>query len=665
MSVNTKVQQGEKLFAVGNIEQAEACFREVLREQPDCAEALNNLGVIAVQRGDAKTAEQQFRRALEAQGDFAPALGNMALIHRHNKHWDLAIDCLERYMAVDGSNPVALNQLGLAYLRVSREADAARILKRSLALNPDQPVVQETLQTLSDLEDSEQKELAASSILRGEGPPAGEEEDDDAPATPIRFGKAVQTTQSAAPSPASHAPRTAAPSEPSPRAAAAADIDDDKLNILFVQDVPCIRNYKTATALRSRGHRVTLCYVRTRLGDIYQGIGDDTYDAVFQLTEPRRLWDVSERFDVIHCHNEPDHYTGMALAGNAPVIHDTHDLISLRHPEDASLAYHEGIANRSADGRVYSTPYQQQEARRLYDVQGPSLVFYNYASQGDLPRRFLPKLSRQDGQVHVVYEGGIGNTAHRDYRELFRDLSDRGIHVHIYPPKQNPAMRELYGQFANVHFHDPVSPRQIIEEMTQYDYGIIPFNLQTGNKRFLDSTIANKLFEYLAAGLPVLTSPLQSYVEYFRRNPVGITFDGADDIVSQLPRLEEIVRTTDFSKQVFTYESEVDRLIDFYRQVIAASPKGNRGKTNTAAGSPGVPVSRLQDTPAGAASGDAPQQKPADVHESLEALLAWLDTNGWDGHDPYDLFNYFIQQHKACTPVPTDRQQSLVNRAAV
>ena len=101
--------------------------------------------------------------------------------------------------------------------------------------------------------------------------------------------------------------------------------------------------------------------------------------------------------------------------------------------------------------------------------------------------------------------------------------------------------------------------------MTQYDFGIIPFNLDKGNKRFLDSTIANKLFEYMASGLPVITSPLKSYVDYFNKIPIGITFEKAQDIIKSLPRLREIVNMTDFSKQIYTYEDEVEKLENFTR----------------------------------------------------------------------------------------------------
>ena len=347
-----------------------------------------------------------------------------------------------------------------------------------------------------------------------------------------------------------------------------AEFSKNPLNILFVQEAPCIRNYKMTNALRSRGHRVSLAYTKARLSQMYKGLRDDVYNECIHLTSHRHLWDITSNYDIIHCHNEPDILTVAALAGDAPVVHDTHDLISLRANGDPNLSYFEGVANRGSAGRVYTTPYQLEEAKRLYGVNGHSLVLYNYVSESDLPTNYHPKLSDLDGQVHIVYEGGIGGNTHRDFHSLFVDLASQDIHIHIYPSFYSQEIAQYFSKHKNIHYNHPISPKQIIEEMTQYDYGIIPFNIERGNKRFLDSTIANKLFEYTAAGLPVITSPLKTYIDYFKHNPVGITFENDKDIIENIPKLKRIEKRTDFSKQIFTYENEIIKLETFYGNII-------------------------------------------------------------------------------------------------
>ena len=347
------------------------------------------------------------------------------------------------------------------------------------------------------------------------------------------------------------------------------------LNILFVQEWPCIRNYKMATALRGKGHRVSLAYAKAKLSQMYVGLSDDLYDQCFQLKSHRHLWDISKRYDLIHCHNEPDQLTVTALAGDAPVVHDTHDLISLRE-NDSQITYYEGVANRGAAGRVYSTPYQMEKAKELYGVTGQSLVLYNYVSAADLPKRILPKLSAQDGETHIVYEGSISGASHRDFGLLFLALTKRGVHIHIYPAIYDQRVAQVFATCPTIYYNQPVSPKRIMEEMTQYDFGIIPFNLEKGNKEFLDTTIANKLFEYQVSGLPILTAPLKSYIEYFEHNPVGMTFTDDEDLISKLPALRDM--EIDFSDRIYTYEGEIARLEEFYHAVIEDTSGSSESK---------------------------------------------------------------------------------------
>ncbi|GJQ62980.1 MAG: hypothetical protein SCALA702_20330 [Melioribacteraceae bacterium] len=420
----------------------------------------------------------------------------------------------------------------------------------------------------------------------------------------------------------------------------------DGLNILFLQNSPCIRNYKYATALRKKGHNVSLAYTDIMLSQRYKNLDDDTYNENIKIDNYPKLWDISKNYDIIHSHNEPDLYTVAALGGDVPVVHDTHDLISLRDT-DPNLKYFEGLANRAAHGRVYSTPYQRDEAKSLYNVKGDSLVFYNYASEEHLPKKFLPKLSEQDGKIHFVYEGGIyvTNGRHRDFGDQFVELAKRGICVHIYPDNFFPDVAEYFAPYDNVYYNHPIPPHELIETMTQFDFGIIPWNLQKGNVRFLSSTIANKLFEYMAAGLPVATAHITSYINYFRENPTGVTFESIDDLVSKLPKLQEIKRSVDFSKEIYTYEREIDKVVDFYKMLIEKHKSGEKKNFH-------VSNDNMNEMP----------KEPFSIEKSFEALEGWIELNGWDGYDPYDIQDYFIQMEKAGNPLSEQDKQIFMQR---
>ena len=59
-----KVQVAKSLQFRGRVAEAEALYREVLREEPDAAEALEGLGVLVFQQGRAAEAADLFARGV-------------------------------------------------------------------------------------------------------------------------------------------------------------------------------------------------------------------------------------------------------------------------------------------------------------------------------------------------------------------------------------------------------------------------------------------------------------------------------------------------------------------------------------------------------------------------------------------------------------------------
>lgn len=544
------IARAEELAAAGRAEEAMA----LLAGQPDNPRALDALGRMRMKRREYPEAGMAYEKLAMLEPAEPKWLNSLGTALTLAGMTDQAGVVMKRAVDMSPENPLYLANLAKLYMLMGRSHLAITYLERALSSAPEAErwkynEVLSQCRAMADQAESHPQHLTA----KDAGVP-----DEPAPET-----VAPAPASAAAPAPVAAAPRTlprAPRMEPTER----------PLSILFVQEAPCIRNYKLASALTLRGHRVSLAYSKAKLSQMYKGLSDDTYHECIRLKDHRHLWDLSGGYDLVHCHNEPDVLSVAALGGDAPVVHDTHDLISLRAGGDPNLAFFEGLANRAAHGRLYTTPYQRAEAEKLYGVKGPCHVHYNYASAGDLPTRLLDKESVRDGAVHIVYEGGIGLGGHRDFSELFKALAEAGIHVHIYPTGYSDEIARVFAGMPTIHYNRPLSPQKIMQEMTRFDFGIIPFNLQLGNRRFLDSTIANKLFEYLAAGLPVLASPLKSYVDYFAENPVGATFENAEDILSKLEYLRELASSIDFNQQVYTHESEVPALEQFYYQVIEA-----------------------------------------------------------------------------------------------
>jgi len=65
--------------------------------------------------------------------------------------------------------------------------------------------------------------------------------------------------------------------------------------------------------------------------------------------------------------------------------------------------------------------------------------------------------------------------------------------------------------------------------MIQHDYGWAGFNVAK-NKERNDVALANKLFEYVASGLPVLSFPHKAQKEFMEKNKMGLVFEDVDEL---------------------------------------------------------------------------------------------------------------------------------------
>lgn len=147
-----------------------------------------------------------------------------------------------------------------------------------------------------------------------------------------------------------------------------------KLRILFLREEPDQRMFAMAHALSKLGHEVNLGYLRGSKDFRSPYPLEDCFAKKFLINDYQHVWNISERFDIIHCHNGPDVYSCVAIVSKARVVHDSRGLLSQTKPGDRSIKYFEGVANRGANGRVYTSQSQMDQAKRLYGVSGPSIV---------------------------------------------------------------------------------------------------------------------------------------------------------------------------------------------------------------------------------------------------------------------------------------------------
>ena len=357
------------------------------------------------------------------------------------------------------------------------------------------------------------------------------------------------------------------------------------MRVLFLRPQPAIRSLKYVLAFNNvnAGIEPYHAYTAKTLTQLY-GYGDECFKKFVRL-DSRSLGDDLKQLikdlsiELIHSQNAPDALTRVAIevAHEIPIIHENQDAISLRQtpytPEgrlDEQLV-DERIANKMCDARIHVSQGLLDYIRGKYDAK-KEIVFHNYVSRSMVPPSCMRKLSDANGEIHIVYEGTLSSFPgdHYDLKEIFKDLAARGYQVHIYDSQGNQDYLRLAEMDDSIHYHGRKDPRQLLYEITQYDYGWAGFNAAK-NRDHLDVALPNKLFEYLASGLPVLSFPHRAQKEFLERECVGVVFEdlnGLEEKIKQEATLEQVRSNVLRRRFELTMEANVKSVLDLYTGLV-------------------------------------------------------------------------------------------------
>jgi len=357
------------------------------------------------------------------------------------------------------------------------------------------------------------------------------------------------------------------------------------MRVLYLQQQPCIRTLKYAAGLRAVRADVTLGFAaRGKTLTEFYGYGDELFDRWWALGDDPAadLPVIAEEFapDLVHCHNLPDTLTVLALdllGGAVPVIHDVHDFQSLRatpyedgFPEpDADLFALERRAVEGADALVTVSDELLAEVEARHTLPPRVRVFGNYVLAGTLPAT-LPDPSRAaNGSARIVYQGTLStNGGHYDLRDIFCSLVAGGASVDVYPAREVGEYAALAASTPGLTLHATLDPRDLLTELTGYDYGWAGFNTSV-NAAHLHTVLPNKAFEYLGCGLPILTLDHRALARFVAEEGVGVRLPSADGVMEGLRDLDlpALRRRVAAARDRFTVEGRIGQIVQLYEEV--------------------------------------------------------------------------------------------------
>ena len=270
---------------------------------------------------------------------------------------------------------------------------------------------------------------------------------------------------------------------------------------------------------------------------------------------------------------------------HAPVVYDARDiyldagnLARLSPPMRWLVGRAERAwARRASRVITVNRPYAEVMARR-WDVDLPLIVMncsYRYEPPSPRERRFHDALGLDPATPVVVYQGGFSRD--RGIEQLIAaipDVPDATLVLLGYGSLQAELQRIAADPATGgrVRILPAVPPTELLDWIASADVVAMPIQPTTLNHRL---TTPNKLFEALAAGVPVVASDLPGMAPIVRETRCGLLVDPTDpaviaaalrDVLATPPEEMAVwrARSSAAARETYNWERQMDGLLAEY-----------------------------------------------------------------------------------------------------
>ncbi|MGD0461137.1 MAG: tetratricopeptide repeat protein [Tepidisphaeraceae bacterium] len=131
------LQSAMRLHQAGQLDQAEALYREILTREPRHADSLHLLGMILIQRGQHGAAIELIRQAIALKPSVAAYYANLGWALTQSGQVTEAATCLRKVVALQPSNAAAFDHLGRLLRHLGQIDEAIAASSAAVRLRPD------------------------------------------------------------------------------------------------------------------------------------------------------------------------------------------------------------------------------------------------------------------------------------------------------------------------------------------------------------------------------------------------------------------------------------------------------------------------------------------------------------------------------------------------
>jgi glycosyltransferase involved in cell wall biosynthesis len=371
---------------------------------------------------------------------------------------------------------------------------------------------------------------------------------------------------------------------------------------------PDIRVYKEAKSLVSAGHQVEVLALKTPTSAEREEMAGFTVRRIQVRTRSWPKWlplqalkylefvtnvllEVQRcRPEVVHAHDFnalPSAWLAARLV-RAKTVYDTHEFwLGTDYPFFGSrfgkwfVRQVEGYLIRRVDAVITINRAISDQLASLYGIPQPTVVMNAQPLTNPRPSDKLRSVLRVDSNTRIVIYAASFRTG-RGLEKLIEStqyFDNNNLLVLMGPDRMGGRLQSYANEPAlqsRVRFLPPVPEAEVAEYVASADVGVVPSQSTSLNRYY---GLGNKIFHYIAAGVPVVVSNQPERRRIVEQYDIGAVFDETDpqDIARTIRQLVDDPRAYQQLRQrvreahwqALNWEHEVQKLSQVYQTLSA------------------------------------------------------------------------------------------------
>ena len=291
----------------------------------------------------------------------------------------------------------------------------------------------------------------------------------------------------------------------------------------------------------------------------------DVFETISFFHTPEGLKKALERFkdvDIIHAVSEPS-WVVIACREVLPdkkIVYDWHDAQIWRSEKLEDASAEERLVAHWVDGIIVPS----ESCKQLIKTKFPCIVLPPYVNKKDIAYNAWGYAGG------IVYEGRVDLPTQKDfmsyakYDGLCREFKKEGLPFNMYcPSAEKPEYLKVYKDICA--WNKGLPHELLIGYLGIYDWGLCG-NL---NKyREWDVAMPNKLFEYMAGGIPIIALNAKETGNFVEKHGVGISVKTVQEIKDRWDERDACQRNVMLKRNEFVMENHIHKVIELYENLL-------------------------------------------------------------------------------------------------